>query len=91
MALNKHRTDLEDCVDKLLILFERLVKLRKKFRALLPTLKDMDTEKKNKILKRIAELKAKIWYDDMQQRLLKEPRLPKEPRLLKQLRLLKKG
>ena len=83
MALNKHMTDLEDCVDKLLILFERLVKLRKKFRALLPTLQDMDPEKQNKILKRIAELKAKIWYDDMQQRLLKEPRLPKEPRLLK--------
>ena len=77
--------DLEDCIDKLLISFEEMVKWRKKFRGSLHEMKDADIDKKKRILEKIAALKVKIMYDGMQQRLLKEPRL------LKQLRLLKKG
>ena len=86
--------DLEDSIDKLLISleeiellisFEEMVKLRKKFRGSLHEMKDADIDKKKKILKKIAALKVEIIYYGMQQSILKEPRL------LKQLRLLKKG
>ena len=77
--------DLEDSIDKLLISFEEMVKLRKKFRGSLHEMKDADIDNKKRILKKIAALKVEIIYYGMQQSILKEPRL------LKQLRLLKKG
>ena len=77
--------DLEDSIDKLLISFEEMVKLRKKFRGSLHEMKDADIDNKRRILKKIAALKVEIKYYGMQQSILKEPRL------LKQLRLLKKG
>ena len=77
--------DLEDCIDKLLISFEEMVKWRKKFSGSLHEMKDADIDKKKRIFEKIAAFEVKIMYYDMQQRLLKEQRL------LKQLRLLKKG
>ena len=63
--------DLEDCIDKLLISFEEMVKLRKKFRGSLHEMKDADIDKKKRIFEKIAAFEVKIMYDGMQQRLLK--------------------
>ena len=63
--------DLEDCIDKLLISFEEMVKWRKKFRGSLHEMKDVDIDKKKRILRKVAALIVKIFeLDDSIDKLL---------------------